>query len=78
MQIEIHFYIPDAILLLDIEKAFDSVNRDLLCQVLKHFNFGDQFISCIKTIYSSRKSYVIDNEFLTDPFEMAKEYLENY
>ena len=64
--------IPGAILLLDIEKAFDSVSHDFLFQVLKHFNFGDQFISWIKTIYSCRKSYVINNGFLTDPIEMAK------
>ena len=64
--------IPGAILLLDIEKAFDSVNHDFLLQVLKHFNFGDQFISWIKTIYSCRKSYVINNGFLTDPIDIAK------
>ena len=64
--------IPGAILLLDIERAFDSVNHDFLFQVLRHFNFGDQFFSWIKTIYSARKSYVINNGFLTDPIEMAK------
>ena len=55
--------IPGAILLLDIEKAFDSVSHDFLFQVLKHFNFGDQFISWIETIYSCRKSYIINNGF---------------
>ena len=64
--------IPGAIVLLDIEKAFDSVNHNFLFQVLNHFNFGDQFISWIKTIYSCRKSYVINNGFLTDPIDMAR------
>jgi len=64
--------IPGAILLLDIEKAFDSVSHKFLLQVLKHFNFGDQFISWIETIYSGRKSYIINNGFLTKPVEMAK------
>ena len=55
--------IPGAILLLDIEKAFDSVSHDFLFQVLKHFKFGDQFISWIETIHSCRKSYIINNGF---------------
>ena len=42
-------YIP-GVILLAIEKAFDSVSHDFLFQVLKHFNFEDQFISWIKTI----------------------------
>ena len=45
-------YIPGVIIFLDIEKAFDSVSHNFLLQVLKHFNFEDQFISQIKTIYS--------------------------
>ena len=38
---------PGAILLLDIEKAFHSVNHDFLLQVLKYFNFRDNFISWV-------------------------------
>ena len=41
--------IPGSIILLDIEKAFDSVGHDYLFQVLHHFNFGDCFINCIKS-----------------------------
>ena len=64
--------IPGAILLINVEKAFDSINHDFLFQILQNFNFGDQFISWKKTVYSSRKNYVINNGFLTDPKEMAK------
>ena len=32
--------IPESIILLDIEKAFDSVDNSYLFQVLHHFNFG--------------------------------------
>ena len=64
--------IPGAILLLDIEKAFDSVSHQFLFQTLKKFNFGDQFISWVETIYSCRKSYIINNGFLTEPIDMCK------
>ena len=66
--------IPGAILLLDIEKAFDSVSHDLLFQVLKHFNFRDQFISWIETIYSCRKSYIINNVFYQSQLIWLKEF----
>jgi len=42
--------IPGSILLLDIEKAFDSVDHNYLFQVLI-FNFGDSFISWMKSFY---------------------------
>ena len=64
--------IPGAILLLDIEKAFDSVSHNFLLNVLKYFNFGDKFIHWVKMMYFERKSYVINNGFLTPPISMSK------
>ena len=37
--------IPGLLMLIDFEKAFDSVSWDFLYAVLKFFNFGDGFIS---------------------------------
>ena len=62
--------IPGAILLLDIEKAFDSVNHEFLLRVLKYFNIGDNFIHWVKMMYSERNSYVINNGFLSNPLAM--------
>ena len=64
--------IPASIVLLDIEKAFDSVKHDFLLEILKRFNFGDKFIDWIKVIYSERKSYVINNGYLTDRISMQR------
>lgn len=58
--------IPGAILLLDIQKAFDSVSHTFLFQTLKQFNFGDKFINWIKTLYASRQTYVMNNGSLTN------------
>ena len=40
--------ISGAILLLDIEKAFDTVCHNFLFEVLKRFNFGDEFIKWVR------------------------------
>lgn len=60
------FEIPGLILLLDIEKAFDSVSHKFLFQVLEKFNFGKTFINSIKTLYSLRQSYIINNGHLSE------------
>lgn len=38
---------------LDAEKAFDSVGWEYLYRVLASFGFKEDFIKCIKTLYSS-------------------------
>ncbi|MCI4389197.1 hypothetical protein PGIGA_G00095170, partial [Pangasianodon gigas] len=40
------------ILSLDQEKAFDRVDNMHLFNILKHFGFGDQFISYVQLLYS--------------------------
>ena len=64
--------IPGCILLLDIEKAFDSVSHNFLFRVLEKFNFSKQFIDSIKTLYANRQSYVLNNGFLTDRIPMKR------
>ena len=50
---------------LTLKKAFDSVKHEFLYQVLKHFNLAAKCITWIRTIYSDRISYVMNNGFLT-------------
>ena len=56
------------ILLLDFEKAFDSLEWSYITEVLKHYNFGDGFISWFKTLYNKSNSCVINNGFFSDFF----------
>ena len=56
------------ILLLDFEKAFDSLEWSYTTEVLKHYNFGDGFISWFKTLYNKSNSCVINNGFFSDFF----------
>ena len=55
------------ILKLDQEKAFDRVSHPFLFEVLKHFGFGDNFITWIKAFYFYIRSAVKVNGFVT-PF----------
>ena len=64
--------IPGAILLLDIQKAFDSVSHEFLLHVLKRFNFSSKFINWIQMFYSSRKSYVTNYGNMTKPINMER------
>ena len=64
--------IPGSIVLLDIEKAFGSVEHGFLYEVLSRFNLGDNFIQWVKTFYNCRKSYVINNGFLSKPIDMSR------
>ena len=50
-----------ALLLLDIEKAFDSVSWSFLRKVLDTYMFPDPFIHWIETLYSNKEVRVVNN-----------------
>ena len=60
--------IEGIILLVDFEKAFDSVRWSFLKKTLNKFGFGDNFIKWIDTIYTNPESTVLNNGFTTDKF----------
>ena len=60
------------ILLLDQEKAFDRVEWSWLFKVLKKFNFGDRFISWIKTMYKYAQSALITNGTISEYFPLSR------
>lgn len=49
---------------LDAEKAFHNLNCVFLFTVIKEMNFGDNFIKCIRFIYTSQKAQIIVNKDL--------------
>ena len=65
-------HIPGAILLLDIQKAFDNVSHEFLLRVLGQFNFSNKFINWIKVFYSGRKCYVSNYGNLTKLINMER------
>jgi len=48
--------IPGWLVGIDFEKAFDSVNVELLIMALEAFNFSQTFIKWIRTFYNGAKS----------------------
>ena len=57
---------------LDFKKAFDSLEWEFLFQVLQKFNFGDMFISWVKTLYTHPLAYIKNNGYLSRHIEIKR------
>lgn len=60
------------LLLIDFEKAFDSVSWDFLLKVLDFFNFGYSFKTWIEVFYRNIESCVIVNGHLSEWFMLQR------
>lgn len=60
------------LLLVDFEKAFDSVEWDFIVKALKSFNFGPSICKWFETLYSEAKSCVINNGNLSSFFNLER------
>ena len=52
---------PGMLLLLDFEKAFDSINWKFIIDTLSFLNFGPKLIAWVKLLYTDISSTVINN-----------------
>ena len=59
------------LLLIDFEKAFDSLEWDFLLMVLKAYNFGFDFVSWFSLLYANSNSCVINNGFFLNSSRLA-------
>ena len=64
--------IPGMLLLIDFEKAFDTVSWDFLFDVLDFFNFGNDFKQWIYVFYKNIQSCVIVNGHLSEWFYLQR------
>ena len=60
------------IFLQDQEKAFDRVEWEWLFSSLRYFNFGDIFISWIKTMYKGARSCILTNGMQSSYFKITR------
>ncbi len=61
MEITKNDNLPGIMLQIDFEKAFDSIEWNFMLDVLKKFNFGENFIKWVKLIYTNISSCIINN-----------------
>ncbi len=63
---------PGILLLIDFEKAFDTVKWSYIIKCLKYFNFGDSFIHWVRVLYNNIESTVINNGHTSDHFRLFR------
>ena len=60
------------ILLIDFEKAFDSIEWEYILKILKAYNIGRHFIRWFKILYTDSCSCVINNGYLSEQFVLGR------
>ena len=55
-----------AILLLDVRKAYDTVSRDFLFEVMRYFGFADSFITMTRNLHHNTTARFVVNGILSD------------
>lgn len=61
-----------AVMLLDVVKAFDSLEWEYIWRVLREFGFGPSFISWVKILYNDPSAKVRVNNDYSDGFQLEK------
>ena len=64
--------IPGLLLIVDFEKAFDSISWKFINRTLNFLNFGDSIKRWISVFYNDIQSCVIQNGFLSEPFTVQR------
>ena len=64
--------VPGLLVLIDFEKAFDTVEWDFLFKTLKVLNFGPSFISWIRSLYTNITSCTVNNGHLSRYFGLSR------
>ena len=60
----------------DFQKAFDSVDRDVIWRLMHHYGFPPKFITTIQQLYEDATSQVIHEAKLTEPFNVTTGVLQ--
>lgn len=61
--------IPGLHMIIDFEKAFDSISWDFIYQTLDIFSFGQPIKDWVKTFYNDINSCILQNGFSSKYFK---------
>ena len=64
--------IAGIILLIDFEKAFDTLDHAFIERTLRYFNFGNNMCKWVKTFYSNIASSVTNNGHVSERFNIGR------
>ena len=65
-----------ALVFVDFSKAFDSIDRNKIFEILKLYGIPDQIISAIKVLYTNTTSTVLSPDGETSPFSIEAGILQ--
>ena len=69
--------LPGILLFVDFEKAFDSIEWNLISKVLEVFNFGRVIKKWFSVIYNDAEPAAMNNGFLTNYFKISRAYVRD-
>jgi len=57
-------------------KAFDSINREIMFKILRHYGIQTMIVNAIKAIYKNSRSAVIVEGNVSEEFDVTKGVLQ--
>ena len=66
----LEWQVPLYAVFVDFQKAFDSVERDVIWKLMHHYGFPSKFITIIQQLYEDATCQVIHEGKLTEPFNV--------
>ena len=72
MHITEQYNIPGAIMLIDFEKAFDSISWKFLYIILQHFGFSKNFLKSIQLFNSDITAFVVQCGILSEKIKIER------
>ncbi len=64
--------IPAVMILIDFEKAFDSLEWTFITKTLKYFNFGESITNWVSALYKNSNCSVMNNGWASDRFSIKR------